>query len=176
MIGDLISPSRPPQAQPATPIAHRAKSQPSELPFERWIHPAERATHDSKPPSPPTSRRQPAAARPGRNEHWRRSPKPLAQQRESSSSPKPTCERRPGPAEPHQYYSGAGPGRNELWRRSPKPLAQQRENSSSPKPTCERRPGPAEPAYFAAEESPPSRRSNSCTRRSNSGRRSIAKY
>ena len=54
-------------------------------------------THESKPPSPPTS--HPAAAGPGRNEHWRRSPKPLAQQRESSSSPKPTCECRTDPAE-----------------------------------------------------------------------------
>jgi len=41
----------------------------------------------------------PAAAGPGRSEHWRRSPKPLAQQRESSSSPEPTCERRTDPAE-----------------------------------------------------------------------------
>jgi hypothetical protein len=56
-------------------------------------------THDSKPPSPPTSHPHPAAAGPGRNEHWRRSPNPLAQQRESSSSPEPTCERRTDPAE-----------------------------------------------------------------------------
>ena len=48
--------------------------------------PAERATDNSKPPSPPTSHPHPAAAGPGRNEHWRRTTNSLAH---SAKAPPP---------------------------------------------------------------------------------------
>ena len=97
MIRHLISPSRP--HKPKRPPSRTARSFDLQS-FPASAGPVSRSpTHNSKPPSPPTSHPHPAAAGPGRNEHWRRSPNPLAQQRESSSSPKPTCECRTGLAE-----------------------------------------------------------------------------
>jgi hypothetical protein len=100
MIRHLISPSRP--HKPKRPPSRTARSFNLQS-FPASAGPISRSpTHDSKPPSPPTSHPHPAAAGPGRNEHWRRSPNPLAQQRESSSSPEPTCECRTDPAEPRR--------------------------------------------------------------------------
>ena len=66
-------------------------------------------------------------------------------QRESRSSPKLPCERRPSPAEPKQR-SGAGPGRSEHRNVDIlSPLARQRESPAGPNVPCERRTDPAEP-------------------------------
>jgi hypothetical protein len=121
MTRHLISPSRPPQAQPTNPIAHahRAKALSSGLPCESTADPAKAPPTTQNHHLPQHHTHTPAAAGPGRSEHWRRSPKTHRAQRESPSSPKPTCERRTHPAEPDQYSSGAGRVRSELWKRTP---------------------------------------------------------
>ena len=162
MIRHLISQSRP--HKPKRPPSRTARSFNLQS-FPASAGPISRSpTHDSKPPSPPTSHPHPAAAGPGRNEHWRRSPKLLAQQRESSSSPKPTCECRTDPAEratstpsggtvtttPRDSLGYAAFLQNAPVVRhtrgfTPGWYAVPRWGTPNTSPTCERRTGPAEP-------------------------------
>jgi hypothetical protein len=78
--------------------ARSAKAEPSELPCERRTHPAEphpRLKTTISPNITPT----PSGSGIGPERALEAITQPLAQQRESSSSPKPTCESRTDPAE-----------------------------------------------------------------------------